>query len=179
MKGEKYLDQRNVILGKKVTRLVTKHDSWMKLFTYLNAVLRDGKFDTLAINNKGTFKSWACRQPVPVLNVVQKMFTGTESWVLKREGETTQIFAFNILQQLWVYRRKWKHSNKSIVKLSYRNTQNRGVFGLCPSSEILNIYKAQRFGNWICFHPQMWGRHLLCWVPQEELISVTRPKAHQ
>jgi hypothetical protein len=26
------------------------------------------------------------------------------------------------------------------------------VFGLCPSSD---ISKTQRFGNWICFHPQV------------------------
>jgi hypothetical protein len=29
--------------------------------------------------------------------------------------------------------------------------QNYGVYGLCPSSGIQNRYKAQRFGNWICF----------------------------
>jgi hypothetical protein len=27
-------------------------------------------------------------------------------------------------------------------------------FGLCPSSDILNNYKTQCFGNWIYFHPQ-------------------------
>jgi hypothetical protein len=25
-------------------------------------------------------------------------------------------------------------------------------------------YKTQRFGNWICFRPQVRGRDLLCWV---------------
>jgi hypothetical protein len=34
------------------------------------------------------------------------------------------------------------------------NTQNDWVFGLCPSSGILKIRK-QRFGNWICFRPQV------------------------
>jgi hypothetical protein len=38
-------------------------------------------------------------------------------------------------------------------------------------------YKTLRFGNWNCFHRQMWGRrHLLCWVPQKELTSITGPQ---
>jgi hypothetical protein len=34
------------------------------------------------------------------------------------------------------------------------NTQNYWVFGLCSSSGILENRK-QRFGNWICFRPQV------------------------
>jgi hypothetical protein len=36
------------------------------------------------------------------------------------------------------------------------NTQNYWVFGLCPSSGIPEKRK-QRFGNWICFRPQVKG----------------------
>jgi hypothetical protein len=58
--------------------------------------------------------------------------------------------------------------------LNYNETQNRWVSGLCTSSGILNIYKAQRFGNWICIRPQVRGReHLICWVPLKKLTSVT------
>jgi hypothetical protein len=35
------------------------------------------------------------------------------------------------------------------------NSQNYWVFGLCPSSGTIEIYKTQRFGNWICFRPQV------------------------
>jgi hypothetical protein len=37
------------------------------------------------------------------------------------------------------------------------NTQRYWVFGLCPSSGVFlnNNEKAQRFGNWICFRPQV------------------------
>jgi hypothetical protein len=43
--------------------------------------------------------------------------------------------------------------------------QNFQVSGLCASCRILNARK-QRFGNWICFRPQVKGmRYLLCWVP--------------
>jgi hypothetical protein len=38
-----------------------------------------------------------------------------------------------------------------------QNTQNYWVFGLCPSSDILKNYKTQRFGNWICFRPEVRG----------------------
>jgi hypothetical protein len=32
----------------------------------------------------------------------------------------------------------------------------------------------QHFGNWICFHPHVsGGRHLLCWVPSEDVTSIT------
>jgi hypothetical protein len=37
------------------------------------------------------------------------------------------------------------------------NTQTHWVFGFCPSSGILKNYKIQRFGNWICFRPQVRG----------------------
>jgi hypothetical protein len=37
------------------------------------------------------------------------------------------------------------------------NTQNYWVFGLFPSSGILGTRKTQRFGNWICFRPQVRG----------------------
>jgi hypothetical protein len=46
------------------------------------------------------------------------------------------------------------------------DTQNYWGFGLCPSSGIKERTRTQRFGNWICFHPQKKiGRCLLCWVP--------------
>jgi hypothetical protein len=51
------------------------------------------------------------------------------------------------------------------------NTQDYWVFGLCPSSGILRNLRTQRFGNWICFHLQVRGRHLLCWVLYKELTS--------
>jgi hypothetical protein len=35
-------------------------------------------------------------------------------------------------------------------------TKNYWVFGLCPSTGILKTRK-QRFGNWICFRPQVRG----------------------
>jgi hypothetical protein len=35
------------------------------------------------------------------------------------------------------------------------STENHWVCGLCPSSGILNKLKTQRFGNWICFRPQV------------------------
>jgi cytochrome c-type biogenesis protein CcmH/NrfF len=34
-------------------------------------------------------------------------------------------------------------------------------------------YKTQRFGNCICFPPQVRGRHLLSWVPLKVLTSIT------
>jgi hypothetical protein len=42
--------------------------------------------------------------------------------------------------------------------------RNYWVFGLCPSSGIKKT-REQRFGNWICFSPLVWGRDLLCWGP--------------
>jgi hypothetical protein len=33
--------------------------------------------------------------------------------------------------------------------------QNYWVSGLCPSSGLLETSKTQRFGNWICFRPQV------------------------
>jgi hypothetical protein len=35
---------------------------------------------------------------------------------------------------------------------------------------ILSNYRTQRFGNWICFHPQVRvERHLLCWAHYRDL----------
>jgi hypothetical protein len=39
------------------------------------------------------------------------------------------------------------------------STQSYWVFGLCPSSGILETRK-QRFGNWICFRPQSLDQRL-------------------
>jgi hypothetical protein len=51
--------------------------------------------------------------------------------------------------------------------------QNYWVSGFRPPSGIPNTRK-QRFGNWICFRPQVKGeRHLRCWVPHKELTSIT------
>jgi hypothetical protein len=36
--------------------------------------------------------------------------------------------------------------------------QDYWVFGLCPSSGILRNRTTQRFGNWICFRPQVRGQ---------------------
>jgi hypothetical protein len=53
-----------------------------------------------------------------------------------------------------------KFSNKFRKKLVPKgsddgvNIQDYWIFGLCPSSFIL---KTQRFGNWICFRPQVRG----------------------
>jgi hypothetical protein len=35
------------------------------------------------------------------------------------------------------------------------NTQSYWIFGLCPSSDFEITKKTQRFGNWICFRPQV------------------------
>jgi hypothetical protein len=52
--------------------------------------------------------------------------------------------------------------------------QNHCVCGLCPSSRILNDQETEHFKNWICFHLQIrGGTHLLCWVPQKEVTSIT------
>jgi hypothetical protein len=51
------------------------------------------------------------------------------------------------------------------------NTQNYWAFGLCSSSGTLKT--RERFGSWICFRPQVRGRHLLWWVPYNELTSIT------
>jgi hypothetical protein len=37
------------------------------------------------------------------------------------------------------------------------NTQNQWVYELCPSFGIINNYGTQRFGNWVCFRPQVRG----------------------
>jgi hypothetical protein len=36
--------------------------------------------------------------------------------------------------------------------------QDYWIVGLFPSSSILKNRKTQRFGNWICFHPQVRGQ---------------------
>jgi hypothetical protein len=41
------------------------------------------------------------------------------------------------------------------VELSHTINQDYWVSGLCPSSGILNNRRTQRFGNWICFRPQV------------------------
>jgi hypothetical protein len=52
------------------------------------------------------------------------------------------------------------------------NGQNHWDFGPCPLFGILKTRK--HFGKWICVRPQVRGSgHLLCWVPQKELTSVT------
>jgi hypothetical protein len=46
------------------------------------------------------------------------------------------------------------------------NIQNHWVYGFCPSPRILNIYKTDRFGNWISFRLQVReGKHLGRWIP--------------
>jgi hypothetical protein len=94
---------------------------------------------------------------------------------------------FSATLKLYVHALKWqtssrpccdgdgsmKDSEQNYAKNSYSlvsvnffvNPQNYRVFGLYPSSGILNIWITHRFGNWICFRPQVKGRHLLCWVP--------------
>jgi hypothetical protein len=58
----------------------------------------------------------------------------------------------------------------------WNTNQNHWVSRLCPLIGILNTRKTKRFGNWICFRLQVrWGRHLLCWVLQKELTSITAP----
>jgi hypothetical protein len=52
--------------------------------------------------------------------------------------------------------------------------QNHWVSGLCPSSGILNPRKHNVSETVICFRPLVrWWRHLLCWVLQKELTSIT------
>jgi hypothetical protein len=34
-------------------------------------------------------------------------------------------------------------------------------------------WKTVHFRNWICFCPQVWGEHLLSWVPYTELTTIT------
>jgi hypothetical protein len=46
----------------------------------------------------------------------------------------------------------------SIDWLNFENVQNYRIFGLRPSSCILKNRRTQRFGNWICFHPQVRGQ---------------------
>jgi hypothetical protein len=37
------------------------------------------------------------------------------------------------------------------------NTRDYWVFGLCPTSGILKYYRTERFGNCVCFLPQVRG----------------------
>jgi hypothetical protein len=37
-------------------------------------------------------------------------------------------------------------------------------FWTLPTVRYSKNKRIQRFGNWICFHPQVSGRHLLCWA---------------
>jgi hypothetical protein len=50
--------------------------------------------------------------------------------------------------------------------------KNHWVYGLWPLSCILQTRK-QHFRSWICFHPQLRKRHLLCQVPYKKLTSIT------
>jgi hypothetical protein len=50
-----------------------------------------------------------------------------------------------------------KHFSFYRVLTTVYNTQNYWVFGLFPSSGILENRKHGRFGNWICFRPQVKG----------------------
>jgi hypothetical protein len=46
--------------------------------------------------------------------------------------------------------------NRNTIGSSVFNAQRYWVFGLCPSSGFfLNNNKKIRFGNWICFRPQV------------------------
>jgi hypothetical protein len=50
-----------------------------------------------------------------------------------------------------------KFQHEGIQSRDCNNTQNFWVFGLCPSSGILET-RNQRFGNCICFRPQVRGK---------------------
>jgi hypothetical protein len=54
-------------------------------------------------------------------------------------------------------KQKPKHSDFTELTYIYRS-QNYQVFGLCPSSSVLKNLRTQRFGNWICFRPQVGGK---------------------
>jgi hypothetical protein len=52
--------------------------------------------------------------------------------------------------------------------VSYKNNGDKKLLGFWALPIVRNstYWKAQRFGNWICFRPQVrGGRHLLCWIP--------------
>jgi hypothetical protein len=52
--------------------------------------------------------------------------------------------------------------------------QDYWVFELCSSSGILKNRRTQRFGNWICFRPQVRGQETPTQLgPLEKLASVT------
>jgi hypothetical protein len=59
----------------------------------------------------------------------------------------------------------WRSDRIWRVLMMVYNTQNYWVYGLGPTSGIINNWKGQCFGNWACFCPQAkGGRHLLCWI---------------
>jgi hypothetical protein len=79
-----------------------------------------------------------------------------------------------------VVKLKWENSGRAQTAgsgqdrvLMISDTQNHWVPGLCPPLANLNSYRTRRFGNWICFRPQVRGRrHLFCWVPHKEQTSI-------
>jgi hypothetical protein len=77
------------------------------------------------------------------------------------------------LRTLWI--RKFSHKCLPIQALLYiLVTENHWVYGLHPSSGILNNHKTQCSGKWVFFHLQVrGGRHLLCWVPQKDISSIS------
>jgi hypothetical protein len=64
-------------------------------------------------------------------------------------------FAFNILTNMFRLNiLNYNFSGYYRVLTMVYNTQRYWVFGLCPSSGF-KLLKSQRFGNWICFRPQV------------------------
>jgi hypothetical protein len=51
------------------------------------------------------------------------------------------------------------------------------ITGFLDFVHLLVFYGTKRFGNLICFRPQVmwWDTSILCWVRWKELISITRP----
>jgi hypothetical protein len=62
----------------------------------------------------------------------------------------------NITRRFNLYCSHYRPRYYRVLTMVY-NTQRYWVFGLCPSSVFLlnNNEKTQRFGNWICFSPQV------------------------
>jgi hypothetical protein len=55
----------------------------------------------------------------------------------------------------WILRNEVSFRSKGLWQ---HNTRNYWVFGICPSSSILQkARKTHRFGKWICFRPQVMG----------------------
>jgi hypothetical protein len=81
--------------------------------------------------------------------------------------ETSSTFNnFNIWKQIHHPETPVAMYRQVLIYLAFRKcehiTQNYWVFTLCPSSDMLRNNKKQRFGNWMCFHPQVRGReHLI------------------